>query len=442
MRSRWKFWKKVASGCDSDWKKSSRESPRPKAEFPPLSQQSIKNAQYRTLRIQSTVGKVSLRVLYGQDPVAGVWLCPLRQVWGLQANQTMSPALEEKVCFTVTMTPSFEKGAAVAAKWGSPVDDATIHRHVAQAGERAENQAEERVARRAEVVAEAKAEAPGQEFSLVLMLDGWMIRERGDQWGLKPPEIKAERVSWREMKSAIVFRLDQRAQTQSGRPMILEKFYVAHRGDPEELGRRLYAEALRRGLHQAAKVYVVADGGVWIWNLVADRFSQAVGVLDFYHASGHLWAVAHALFGEQGPEARQWVEPLLHQLAHGGEAGVLRTLDDLLGLCRQLEEERQKTIEREVAYFQSHREHLHYQAMEKAGCPKGSGAMESTCSQYQDRFKRTGQFWTRAGEHHLLALELARRNQDWDEIWSIPHQQNRDAPRTPSNFYCIRRWAG
>ena len=50
--------------------------------------------------------------------------------------------------------------------------------------------------------------------------------------------------------------------------------------------------------------------------------------------------------------------------------------------------------------------------------------MESTCSQYQDRFKRTGQFWTLAGEHHLLALELARRNQDWDEIWSVPHEQN------------------
>jgi len=376
------------------------------------------------------VGELRLRVPYGQDRGDEAWRCPVRLAWGLAANQTMSPALEERICFTATMTPSFEKAAAVAAKWGSPVDDATIHHHVAQAGARAEVQAEERVERalevqtRVEVVAQAKAEAPRGEFSLVLMLDGWMIRERGEQWGLKPPEIKAERVAWREMKSAIVFRLDQRAQTQSGRPMILEKFYVAQRGDPEDLGRRLYAEALRRGLNQAAKVYVVADGGVWIWNLVDDRFPEAIGVLDFYHASGHLWAVAHALFGEDGPEARTWVEPLLHQLAHGGEAGVLRTLEDLLHLCRQSDEERQKVIEREAAYFQSHREHVHYQQRQREGCPKGSGAMESTCSQYQDRFKRTGQFWTLAGEHHLLALELARRNQDWDEIWSVSYQQN------------------
>lgn len=250
-----------------------------------------------------------------------------------------------------------------------------------------------------------------------------MIRERGEQWGLKPPELAGERVAWRELKSAIVFRLDQRAATASGRRMILEKFHVVQRGEPEELGRRLYAEALRRGLNQAARVYVVADGAVWIWKIVQDRFPDAVGGLDFYHASQHLWAVAHALFGEEGPAAQRWIEPLLQQLAHGAEARVLRTLEDVLRRCR-LDQERQQMIERETTYFQNHREHLHYQQLEEQGCPRGSGAMESACAQYQNRFKRTGQFWTLPGEQHRLALELARRNNDWDEIWNAPHQQN------------------
>ena len=168
-----------------------------------MSTEALAKAEWRMLRIQSRVGELGIRVPYGQDAQGGTWLCPLRLAWGLQANQTMSPALEERICFTATMTPSFEKAAAVAAKWGSPVDDATIHHHVAQAGARAEAQAEQRVERaldvqtRAQVVEEAKAEAPRGEFSLVLMLDGWMIRVRGAQWGLKPPEIKAERVAWR-----------------------------------------------------------------------------------------------------------------------------------------------------------------------------------------------------------------------------------------------------
>jgi hypothetical protein len=38
-------------------------------------------------------------------------------------------------------------------------------------------------------------------------------------------------------------------------------------------------------------------------------------------------------------------------------------------------------------------------------------------------FKRTGQFWTLPGEHHLMALQLARRNNDWDEIWEMTMQQ-------------------
>jgi hypothetical protein len=373
------------------------------------------------------VGWIEVETVYGQDPADGAWVNPMREIWGLSSHQVMTPVLEERVCFTATQTGSFEKASSVAAKWGSPVDDSTIHSHVAQAGDRAEIQAQARVERaldvhtRQEVVAEAGAAVGRRPFSLVLMLDGWMIRERGAQWGLKPPEMKAERVTWKEMKSGIVFRLDQRAWSQSGRPMVLEKFYVSDRGEPEELGRRLYAEALRRGLNQADRVYVVADGAVWIWNLVADRFSDAVGVLDFYHASQHLWSVAHALYGEQSAEARQWVEPLLHELSHGGEAGVLRTLEDLLELCRDLDQKRQETIRREVAYFQNHKEHIHYDRREQEGCPKGTGAMESTCSQFQDRFKRTGQFWTRDGEEHLLALELARRNDDWDEIWELEH---------------------
>ena len=145
-------------------------------------------------------------------------------------------------------------------------------------------------------------------------------------------------------------------------------------------------------------MYVIADGAVWIWNVAADRFPDAIGGLDFHHASQNLWVVAHELFGEGTPEARAWVEPLLHQLNHGGEAGVLETLEDLIGLCQELDAEAQAAIEGKVAYFEEHREHLHYQQLERQGCPKGSGAMESTCSQFQDRFKRTGQFWTLAGE--------------------------------------------
>ena len=47
----------------------------------------------------------------------------------------------------------------------------------------------------------------------------------------------------------------------------------------------------------------------------------------------------------------------------------------------------------------------------------GSGAVESAYRGQQNRFKRRGQFWTRAGFGNLAALKEARENKHWDELW-------------------------
>jgi len=73
---------------------------------------------------------------------------------------------------------------------------------------------------------------------------------------------------------------------------------------------------------------------VWIWNIHRDRFPWALEILDFSHASGHLRAVANELYGEGTDEARRWVEPLLHQLRHGGQTSVIQTLRDLVEVVK------------------------------------------------------------------------------------------------------------
>jgi hypothetical protein len=397
----------------------------PKAIFPPESQAPLRRKYPHRIVLKTSVGQIEVWSVYGQDVETKQWLCPLRERWELGARQSRSPVLEERLCFTAALTGSYESAARVARKWGTEADDSTIHAHVREAGAWAESLREERIERaldpatRADVVAEASENLPDSPFSLVIMMDGWMIRERGVQWGAKPPEKQADRVEWREMKSGIIFRLQDRGASDSGRRFIVEKYYEAHRGDPYDFGRCLYAEALRRGLNQAEHVYVVADGAPWIWNLQEDRFSEATGVLDFYHASEHLWAIARELHGEEEGKARRWVEPLLHQLKHGGESKVLRRLKDTLKRKARAGERSAEILRTGTAYFHTHRAHLHYESVGSEGCPQGSGAMESTCAQFQDRFKRTGQFWTPSGEKHLLLLELARRNGDWDEIWKV-----------------------
>ena len=168
------------------------------------------------MTIQTTAGEVVVEAPYGQDRQTGQWLSPTRERFGLGPHPRLSPVLEEKLCFTATLTNSYEKAAAIAAKWGAPTDDATIHCHVQTRGREAEALAEQRIERavsvdtRSEVIAQAKRDLPRGPFSLVLMMDGWMVRERGADWGLKPAQTKADRVAWHEMKSVNVLRLDQR----------------------------------------------------------------------------------------------------------------------------------------------------------------------------------------------------------------------------------------
>ncbi len=152
---------------------------------------------------------------------------------------------------------------------------------------------------------------------------------------------------------------------------------------------------MRRGLGRANEVLIVADGAVWIWNLAGDRFPGARQRVDFYHVSQHLWAVAHTLHPEDPAAAHAWVEPLLAKLKADESCEVITELEQLQA---RLEGASAEVVQKEVSYLQSHRERMDYGTAKQKDEPLGSGAMESTCRQYQCRFKRPGQFW-RANAH-------------------------------------------
>jgi hypothetical protein len=364
------------------------------------------------------VGDVTMAVDYGRDRQTGKWICPAREHWRLGPHQKMTPELEDRVCLTATLADSYQAAAALSAKWGSPVEASTIRAHACQVGQRAAAQAQARLNPAPPPVTLAAAGKLCAPAALVIMMDGWLARQRGEDWGEPSADPTAERVAWHEIKGAVIYRLEQAGRTAGGRGVITQKYVVAWQGEPLEFGRRVQAEARRRGLAEAKEVFVVADGSVWIWNVQQDRFGRAQGVLDFYHASQDLWTVARALHPEDDAAARAWVEPLLSGLRHGQERGVLQTLEDLPAWCARRRRAVPPEVSRERDYFQSHREHVHYEAMAARGCPVGSGAMESFCAQLQGRFKRCGQFWSVGGMGDLLALEVARRNLDWDALWS------------------------
>jgi hypothetical protein len=395
---------KAANGGGSDWRNACKNSLRNTARFFPLKQR-----RSRPLTLRSELGEVKLVVDYGMDPGTGQWGCPVREAWHLGAHQKLTPGFAEKLCFTATATGSYEEAAQVASKWAQTVDDATLHALVQRMGERAEAQAQKRYEK---PPAERLPQRGPSELG-VLLVDGCQLRYRGPGWGKK--KTKEDRVEWHELKLGVFYRHEASAHTQKGRGWLIEKLVVNWQDQALELGRRLNWEALREGLGRARKLLYLGDGAEWVWNLQQDRWKEAQGLLDFYHGSEHLWSLGRALHGEKEPALAQWVKPLRHQVRHGQERQALRQIARL----KQRSGEAGKVIRREQNYFKTHAGRMNYQAVAKRGWPIGSGAVESACRQKQCRFKRCGQFWSKEGLHNLCALDEARRNHHWDELWSL-----------------------
>jgi hypothetical protein len=358
------------------------------------------------MSLGTVVGPVKLTVWQGKDPEDKHWGCPIREQWGLQPHQQMSPALAEKLAFTATLAGSYEAAAKVAGKWGCKVDDSVIHALVQRVGSVAEAKTQQRLQQPPQ---ESYPQRGASELAL-LMLDGWFARFRGPGWGKK--RTPKDRVEWHEIKNG-VFYLHEQAAQKGDRGLIAEKTVVRCLGQPMELGQRLHWEAVRGGLARAKDKLVLGDGIPWIWNLKANRWPDARELLDFWHGGQHLWVLGRACNGMDEPKAKPWVEKRLHRLRHGQEQSVLAEISALKESRSQVGQ----IIRKEKNYFAGHAHRMNYKEIANRGWPVGSGPVESSCRQDQCRFKRPGQSWTQTGFRNLSALDEARRNNHWDELW-------------------------
>ena len=344
------------------------------------------------------------------------WRTPADAALGLEDTAGYSPAVQAMAALAASKLPVAEASVVLEHLAGVPLPPATLDREAKRQGQRAQRL-------RTQLDQQAATELKQLElllepYQMIIQLDAWNIRER-DAWGqsatLRRRGHEPERWHW--VYTGTVFRLDHRGETAGGRPVIVQRGYVFTRQGLDALREQLHAEALRRGLGQAASVLVIGDGAVWIWRLADDRWPQARQRLDFYHAVQHLAAVGRALWGEDKAQFKAWLKPLVRQLKNESAVKVIRQLDEALaGLPAGPVAE---AVTKEVAYFREHQHRMDYRAARRAGEPIGSGPVEATCRQGQCRFKRPGQFWSTAGDEALLCLETFWRNERWDLLF--PH---------------------
>jgi hypothetical protein len=216
---------------------------------------------------------------------------------------------------------------------------------------------------------------------------------------------------WREVKCGAVYWEDpvQGHQCQ----------YVGRIEGCEDFGRRLWHLACECGLRQAAEVVVLGDGAPWIWNQAQLRLSRAVQILDWYHASEHVWLCANGLYGEGTADAKTWAESKLKVLyEHGGQA-MLESLQRS-GRARGTPPE---PLEGLTGYVTSNVERMDYPAYRAAGLHIGSGPVESACKRLVNgRLKGPGMKWKVCGADAILALRITWFNGQWQEFWKTKPQ--------------------
>lgn len=243
---------------------------------------------------------------------------------------------------------------------------------------------------------------------------GMQVRERrrrrpadGSPLPALPP---VEEGQFREVKTGVLLRPDERVETNPGRHSLVRRVLVTCLGNADAIFSRLWAEIEQLGwLGANTVVVVIGDGAEWIWNR-AWMFPRCCEILDFWHALEHAWKFARLQYGEGSKRAERWIHQLAQDLRAGKVQAVIRRLQRLTPNS----EETSRCLAELIGYYRDNASRMRYDEYLRLGYGIGSGAVESAHKQVvHARMRQAGMRWSEAGARRLLALRLLLLNDRW-----------------------------
>ena len=181
-----------------------------------------------------------------------------------------------------------------------------------------------------------------------------------------------------------------------------------------ELGWRIYAEALRRGLWRAEKVVVLGDGAEWIKTLVENHFSDAIHIIDLYHTREHVSDLCKLLFGSQEKEKVRHRMRWWTSLDEGAVDKIVREAKAQLPADAGVREK----AEKEISYLEKNQERMRYLEFRAQGLFVGSGVMEAGCKTViGQRMKQSGMEWSVRGANDIISLRCMMQSGRLEDYW-------------------------
>lgn len=194
--------------------------------------------------------------------------------------------------------------------------------------------------------------------------------------------------------------------------------YLAGLDGLAELGLQLRRQAAQVGMDKAKQWIAISDAGNGLEEFFDVNFPQAVKILDFQHAAGHLTGLAKML--RPGIAGEKLLRAWCHTLKHAGGSRLIVVLEKLSR--RKMTEATAAEYDQVLTYFRNHVHRMDYPRYLRNGWQIASGAVESACKNViNQRLCQGGMRWGEDGSDavaHLRALYRSDADQ-WDAFWCL-----------------------
>lgn len=349
---------------------------------------------YRQRWVQTRFGAAKVERAYYHCRHCGASAVPWDVRQGL-SSLVWSPHVKGLMAQVAGRLPYSEAVSVMAELTGVRIEESGAERIVAEVGGRLREQEAAWMAYDGGEVIPLVPQAPRR---LYVSMDGTSAHIDG---------------SWHEVKTGVVY---EGVRDNEGLDTSAHARYVAAQEPAERFGQRLYVAAAQAGVEHAAHVVVIGDGAEWIWNLAKHHYPWATEIVDYWHATEHIHALAHALYGPESPQGERWAQDHCRWLKERGPATLLRALKRIKPKTAAQHE----TLEREWGYFSRNRHRMDYPGFRNQGLMIGSGPVEAGCKNVVGaRLKRSGMRWSASGADAVLAIRSALLSGNPDRVQAM-----------------------
>lgn len=262
-----------------------------------------------------------------------------------------------------------------------------------------------------------------------------IIEAKEESWNYVPPKLEVEinRVAigldgtcmllcesgWREAMVGTISLYDP----------LGERVHTIYIGATPEYGKARFLERLEREIQRTKDrypnaIYIgIADGAASNWQFLESHTQEQI--LDFYHASGYLGAVAVVLYPKDRSQQQQWLTETCHHLKHNpGAAAQLYQQMLELAHVQGHPKPMQENLDAAVTYFRNHLHQMNYAAYQENHYPIGSGVTEAACKTViKQRLCCSGMRWKETGAAVVLSLRtLVLTPTRWNQFWNKLNQ--------------------